>query len=101
MVDRDEDAGHLADSKADPADYCESGISEGQFCFIPAMTTSLRSIGTIPPRNVRTLLIRYYEGSSPGFAANGNGPGSDYILADLSLRICVQREKINEVDAEP
>ena len=36
--------------------YCESGISDGQFCFIRAMTTSLRSIGTTPPRNIRTLL---------------------------------------------
>ena len=60
MIDRDDDAGHLADSKADPHDYCESGISDGQFCFIHAMTTSLRSIGTTPPRNIRTLLIRYH-----------------------------------------
>jgi hypothetical protein len=32
---------------------------------------------------------------------HGHGPRSDYILADISLRICVQREKMNEVDAEP
>lgn len=25
-----------------------------------AMTTSLRSVGNTPPRNIRTLLIRYY-----------------------------------------
>jgi hypothetical protein len=60
MVDRGDDAGRLADSKADPLDYCESGISDGQFRFIRAMTTSLRSVGTTPPRNIRTLLIRYH-----------------------------------------
>ena len=81
-------------SKADPLDYCESGISDGQFCFIRAMTTSLRSIGTTP-----------HATCGAGFAwpLMRTFVDSTDMVPDptISLRICVQREKMNEVDAEP